>query len=129
MKKLVLPALLIFFATYVEAQNVGIGTLTPHYKLHVAGGDLFFATTGGFFRIGVDGSNQWLFNSANSGADLLMLSNNGTTSTQRLIFKQNGNLGIGTTAVDARLTIQGVGSTSSTNALLIKNSSTDSILR
>lgn len=132
MKHLILAVMLLSTLPAL-AQNVGIGTLTPAYKLHVAGGDLFFSTATGSARIGIQGGNQWVYSTAGSGADLIMYSFNGTTASQRLIFKQNGSVGIGTptgtAGVDARLTIQGAGTTSITNALLIKNASSDSLMQ
>ena len=76
--------------------NIGIGTTSPNYKMHITGGDLFLQSSAGKFIFGYDGSNQWRYSTTGGGADMLMSSYNGTTETFRHYFAQNGNVGIGT---------------------------------
>lgn len=78
--------------------NVGVGTTSPNYKMHITGGDLFLQSSAGKFILGYDGSNQWRYATTGGGADLLMSSYNGVTETFRHYFAQNGNVGIGTGA-------------------------------
>ena len=67
--------------------NVGIGTTSPNYKLHVIG-DINY--TGSLYQNGslFSGSSQWL----NSGSN---------------IYFSTGNVGIGTTSPSAKLHVQG----------------------
>lgn len=78
-----------------NAQNVGVGTLTPQYKLHVDNGSLFIQSSAGDFQIGYNGGNKWHFLTTNGGADLLMSSNNGSIITPRVYYQQSGYVGIG----------------------------------
>lgn len=77
--------------------NVGVGTTSPNYKMHVTGGDLFIQSSSGSLRFGYEGSNQWKFPTTGGGADFRMENTtDGTTFIQRHYFAQNGNVGIGT---------------------------------
>lgn len=78
----------------IFAQNVGIGTSTPAYKMHVTGGDLFVQSSTGSIILGYDGSNKWHWSTTNGGADLRMISDDGAATTPRHYFSQNGNVGI-----------------------------------
>lgn len=76
--------------------NVGIGLTNPTSKLDIRG-DMFLHTGFGSLRLGYTGSDQWKFNSLNGGQQLLLLSSpTGSTFTERVIFDNNGNVGIGT---------------------------------
>lgn len=77
--------------------NVGVGTATPNYKLHLTGGDLFIQSSSGLFRLGFSGANEWQMATTNAGADLrwYTTTNGGTTVTPRHYFSQNGNVGLG----------------------------------
>lgn len=115
--------------------NVGIGTTTPTYKLHVNGGDLFVYSGSGHIVYGFETTNQWRMASTGGGADLkwLTTTDGGATSTSRHYFKQNGDVGIGgfsgSLVPQARLDVIGSGSTSATNNLMLKNSLGDTLLR
>ena len=131
MKQLVLLVLAFSFSTALFAQNVGVGISTPLYRLHVHGGDFFLNSSLGNLLIGYPGGdNKWAFSTTNGGADLLLRSEiPAGTRTTRLYFSQGGNVGIGANSPDAALQIVTTGNTSATNALLIKNSSGDTIFR
>lgn len=85
---------IVLMPVIVCAQNVGIGTTTPAYKMHVTGGDLFVQSSTGSIILGYDGSNKWHWSTTNGGADLRMVSDDGVTTTPRHYFSQNGNVGI-----------------------------------
>jgi hypothetical protein len=115
--------------------NVGIGTTTPNYKLHINTGDLFVESSIGRIIFGFAATNQWHLGSNNGGADLKWYTSTdgGVNITARHYFSQNGNVGIGgftgTLVPQARLHVIGSGSTSSTNNLILKNSLGDTLLR
>ncbi len=93
--------------------NVGIGTTSPNYRMHITGGDLFLQSSAGSLRFGYDGGNQWRFPTTGGGADFRMeTTTDGTTFTQQHYFSQNGNVGIGTglTVPAARLHVGGTAS-------------------
>ncbi len=111
--------------------NVGIGIVTPNYKLHIATGDLFVQSSAGRIIYGYDGGNQWRYSTTGGGADLLMSSFNGSTETYKHYFSQNGDvgIGIGSTAPVARLDLKTSSSSSGTSAMMIRNSSGDTLIR
>jgi hypothetical protein len=114
----------LFLVFAAMAQNVGIGTTTPLYKLDVNGtlntaGDCY---VGGFmgvdtktpiYKITVQDGSVALFNSTDSkywvmsyssGSDYYYISEDGI---QRLVIANGGNVGIGTTAPSAKLEVAG----------------------
>ncbi len=117
--------------------NVGIGTTIPTKKLHVAGdsyfgGDAFIQTSLGHLGFGYAGGNQWAFPTIGGGADFKMRSSpDGTTFTDQHYFEQGGNVGIGTgaSAPVARLDIKSSSVSSANSAMMVRNSSGDTLIR
>ena len=115
--------------------QVGIGTTNPAYLLHVNGGDLFVQSSSGLIRLGYAGANEWQMATTGAGADLrwYTTTDGGSTITPRHYFSQNGNVGIGGFSGPGvplgRLDVIGAGTTSSTNAFIIRNSVLDTIMR
>ena len=112
--------------------NVGIGTTSPNYKMHITGGDLFLQSSTGSLRFGYDGSNQWRFPTTGGGADFLMqTSTDGTSFTSQHYFAQNGDVGIGTgvPVPVARLDVKTNSALSSTSAFMLRNSNNDTLIR
>ena len=115
--------------------QVGIGTTNPAYLLHVNGGDLFVQSSSGLIRLGYAGANEWQMATTGAGADLrwYTTTDGGSTITPRHYFSQNGNVGIGGFSGPGvplgRLDIIAAGTTSSTNAFIIRNSVLDTIMR
>jgi hypothetical protein len=120
--------------------NVGIGTVSPSYKLDVTGDARIQKSNGANLYLSETGGN------AGDVAGLYLTGNNSTwggsirynvgpggainrldlyhsLANIGLSLISSGNVSIGTTTDLARLTVRGSGSTSATNALLIQNSS------
>lgn len=81
-------------ATWLAAQNVGIGTTTPITRLHVAAGDIFLGD--------VTGSDGFVLHSRSStGYDYFQISTRTTGSYEWskgiTLVRSSGNVGIGTT--------------------------------
>jgi hypothetical protein len=114
---------LIFTGT---AQNVGIGTSNPEYKLEVVGtvhgtSNAYFdgavgigtnfpqnklqINNGGISLFNTTDSKNWLLNYSRT-SNYLSLSENGTT---RMVIENGGNVGIGTTAPTEKLHVTGTG--------------------
>jgi len=91
-------------ATWLAAQNVGIGTTTPLTRLHVAEGDIFLGDAAG-----ADGFV--LHSRAGAGYDFLQISTRTGGSYEWgkgiTLERSSGNVGIGTTAPGYRLDIAG----------------------
>jgi hypothetical protein len=82
-------------ATWLAAQNVGIGTTTPITRLHVAAGDIFLGEAAG--------ANGFVLHSRSSaGYDYFQISTRTTGSYEWskgiTLVRSSGNVGIGTTA-------------------------------
>jgi hypothetical protein len=121
--------------TINSSGNVGIGTTNPNYKLHINGGDLFIQSSSGLFIFGYEGANEWQLATTGAGADLrwYTTTDGGTTIIPRHYFSQNGNVGLGGFSGPevpiARLEVKSSGSTGSTNAFVLRNSTGDTLLR
>ena len=118
----------------ITAGSVGIGTTSPSAKLDVNGEFSFLGGVNGYWLKGVQGNSApggnspflalvnnntissatygWLFYDSNSdGSFNLYCRNNSTTSSQVLtISRSTGNVGIGTTSPDSKLTVSSSGS-------------------
>jgi hypothetical protein len=82
-------------ATWLAAQNVGIGTTTPLTRLHVAAGDIFLGDA--------TGTNGFVLHSRSSaGYDYFQIStrtgNSYEWSKGITLVRSSGNVGIGTTS-------------------------------
>lgn len=115
--------------------KVGIGTINPAHLLHINGGDLFVQSSSGLIRFGYAGGNEWQMATTGGGADLrwYTTTDGGTNITPRHYFSQNGNMGVGGFSGPGvplgRLDVIGIGTTSSTNTLMLRNSLGDTLLR
>ena len=94
--------------------SVGIGTNAPGHKLEVEGGNIMINTDDQFIGWGDESTRI----QGNSSADYLRFY---TASTERLRIDSSGNVGIGTNAPDALLTI-GSGATADDDVFLKFNS-------
>ena len=83
--------------------KVGIGTLTPAYKLDVAGT--------------INATNILV-----NGQSLTSAASQWATGTGNISYA-TGNVGVGTTSPGARLDVQGIGTTQATNAFRVANGS------
>jgi hypothetical protein len=121
MKKNILFILVIFTSCgVVQAQNVGIGTLTPTEKLHVAGSARITALGGVGNALVLTNNNGVLSRTALSGNGTDVLDGTGTfvpiaslndddwTVAGATMYNNNtGNVGIGTTTPVAKLEVAG----------------------
>ncbi len=93
-----------------QTGNVGIGTTAPEEKLHVLGDALIEQTNGrsikidGYHGIETSGQTHWLHLNRYSDDNVAI----GYNSTANVYLVQGGgNVGIGTTAPDSKLTVKG----------------------
>ncbi len=93
-------------AIYYNSGNVGIGTATPGYKLTVQNGEIVSAsdTDAGLVFTGTDGTaNDMTVRYDRPNARLEFRDN--LNSETRMVVKQDGNVGIGTTSPSYKLEI------------------------
>jgi hypothetical protein len=105
--------------------NVGIGTTSPSVALNVVGNARFEASSGNRYveiasstssiQIGTDGSTQFIYG---VGSFPLTFSTNGS---ERMRITSGGNVGIGTSSADEKLTIQ----SGNINLYSVQNVATD----
>jgi hypothetical protein len=110
--------------------NVGIGTNSPSHKLEVVG-DSFIQqqirstnSAAGLKFVPSSGNNYEL--QATTTSEFLLYDR--TVNAYRLFVNGSGNIGIGTITPGSRLQIKGAGTTTSTNALGVENSSGTNLL-
>jgi hypothetical protein len=136
----------INYAAIFESGNVGIGTTSPSRLLEISfntdnsaltdprlieGISIRNASTntGTYSAIRFDGGSQSGIGSRrvnDDNQDLFIFSEGG--SFEKVTFKANGRVGIGTTNPSASLEVRGAGSTSATTTLEVDNSSGTSLL-
>lgn len=87
--------------------NIGVGTITPAQKLDIVGSDtrwplrLQNSDGGHDWHIGVTG-NSWTI-----GGNKFAISNTLGSNDSKLVIEENGDVGIGTSSPDAKLTVKG----------------------
>ncbi|OHA03528.1 MAG: hypothetical protein A3C16_00430 [Candidatus Sungbacteria bacterium RIFCSPHIGHO2_02_FULL_51_29] len=103
-----LPILTVFGRTAsgtVTDMAVGVGTTTPAWTLQVASTSAYFALSD---TDAAANNKHWVWRS--TGGDLYLATSSdayATSTTPRLSFLSNGNVGIGTSTPNANLSIQG----------------------
>ncbi len=127
MKKKFLPLILLIGSShFLSAQNVGIGTSTPDYKLEVIGiihstsnsyfdGSVGIGTIAPAYKLQVNNGQIAFYNTTdlktwyfgyNSTSNYFYLSENGTN---RIVVANGGNVGIGTSTPTSKLDVIGNG--------------------
>ena len=100
---------------------VGIGTTSPSYPLHVIG---HANITGGLRANGSSGSSGQVLTSSGGGAmSWTTISSGAWTTSGSDVYRSSGQVGIGTTSPGAPLEIECADSTSGSNGLFVKQSS------
>lgn len=102
----------------IVSGNVGIGTNSPGYPLNFASalGDKIslYGASGNHYGFGIQGGLLQIY-SDTSGSDIGFGYGSSGSFTQNVVFKGNGNVGIGTSTPNFKLTV--AGTSNFTNAL------------
>ena len=118
--------------------NVGIGTSSPSQKLDVVGNIISSQSitigSGGLYQAGsiyADASWGMIFRSKTAsgggqGAEFMFAS---STGTERMRIDSGGNLLVGTTSSNARLTVNGVNTSSTDNSFVARKSDSTVVLQ
>ena len=107
--------------------NVGIGTMSPSYKLDVAGGvkiggEETLPSAIGSMYLSYNSAINRIYYGDGTGYDLRFSKRGASATTDFVTFKDTGYVGIGTTAPSAKLTINT--SFATTNALTVSSDGT-----
>ena len=104
--------------------NVGIGTDSPSALMHISGssgssdGIHYIATNSSSGPAGIvmnSGHGNWKMMNSQTVANALEFIDGGSPDVTRMLIDSSGNIGIGTTAINARLDIDGAGGSPATS--------------
>jgi len=117
------PAKFYYNSSFTNAQYtaVNIGMMTSGTIADGFGPKLTFRTGGNGFDGYAAADIGTKRNGADSTHDLTFATSTGGSMTDKMIIKNNGYVGIGTTSPSAKLSIEGTTGTSSSNLLTIKS--------
>lgn len=120
------PAKFYYNSSFTNAQYtaVNIGMMTSGTIADGFGPKLTFRTGGNGFDGYAAADIGTKRNGADSTHDLTFATSTGGSMTDKMIIKNNGYVGIGTTSPSAKLSIEGTTGTTSSNLLTIKSNTT-----
>jgi hypothetical protein len=103
MRTFLLLISVFFYASFLNAQNVGIGTTTPSYPLTVVTNGIGVSqeSTGGLVKIGFYTTPTVAYLQTHTNTDLYFATNNGAP---QMTLSTGGNIGIGTSTPKFPLT-------------------------